>query len=99
MSAPSVELIRHGRLRRIRRRRTAVLALAVLLAGLFLTSLCVGHTLYRPDEVLRVVLGERREQLGPGHGVSEPGGAGSPWPARPTLYGSPEWEQGPSTST
>ncbi|RMB84993.1 iron chelate uptake ABC transporter family permease subunit [Streptomyces shenzhenensis] len=59
MSAPSVELIRHGRLRRIRRRRTAVLALAVLLAGLFLTGLCVGHTLYRPDEVLRVVLGER----------------------------------------
>lgn len=59
MSTSSIASIRHGRRRRVRRRRTAVAGLAALLIALFLTGLCVGHTLYSPDDVLRVVLGER----------------------------------------
>ncbi|MEU6146907.1 iron chelate uptake ABC transporter family permease subunit [Streptomyces sp. NPDC047081] len=58
-AAGSVEALRRGRRRRIRRRRTAVAGLAVVLAALFLTSLCVGHTVYSPDDALRVVLGDR----------------------------------------
>ncbi|MEW2492634.1 iron chelate uptake ABC transporter family permease subunit [Streptomyces nodosus] len=59
MSTSSIASIRHGRRRRVRHRRTAVAGLAALLIALFLTGLCVGHTLYSPDDVLRVVLGER----------------------------------------
>ncbi|MFF7140152.1 FecCD family ABC transporter permease [Streptomyces nodosus] len=59
MSTSSIASIRHGRRRRVRRRRTAVAGLAALLIALFLTGLCVGHILYSPDDVLRVVLGER----------------------------------------
>ncbi|MGW5231659.1 FecCD family ABC transporter permease [Streptomyces nodosus] len=59
MSTSSIASIRHGRRRRVRRRRTAVAGLAALLIALFLTDLCVGHTLYSPGDVLRVVLGER----------------------------------------
>ncbi|NNN35627.1 iron chelate uptake ABC transporter family permease subunit [Streptomyces sp. S3(2020)] len=57
-AAGSVEAIRRGRRRRIRRRRNAVAALAAVLTALFLTSLCVGHTVYSPYDALRVVLGD-----------------------------------------
>ena len=58
MSLSSVALVRRGRIRRVRRRRAVVAALTVLIAALFLTGLCVGHTLYSPYDALRVVLGE-----------------------------------------
>jgi iron complex transport system permease protein len=58
VSTSSIALIRRGRLRRIRRRRTVVAGLTASLTALFLTSLCVGHTVYPPYDVLRVVLGD-----------------------------------------
>lgn len=51
--------VARGRVRRNLRRRVVVTVLAVLVAGVFVLSLLVGHTYYSPDEVLRVILGER----------------------------------------
>ena len=51
--------VARGRARRNLRRRVVVTVLAVLVAGVFVLSLLVGHTYYSPGEVLRVILGER----------------------------------------
>jgi iron complex transport system permease protein len=50
--------IARGRARRAARRRTWVLALLLLTAGLFAVSLMFGKTFYGPGDVLRVILGE-----------------------------------------
>lgn len=53
----SVEIVTSGRRARGRRRRIAVLVMAVVAAGLFATTLMVGQTVYSPTEVLSVILG------------------------------------------
>jgi iron complex transport system permease protein len=53
----TVAAVARGRARRGVRRRVAVTALSVLVAGVFVLSLLVGHTWYAPGDVLRVVLG------------------------------------------
>lgn len=55
----SVEVIARGRVRRMRHWRTVVAVLTVLVLIAFSLSLMVGSTFYPPDEVLRVILGER----------------------------------------
>ncbi len=55
----SIAAVVTGRRRRLRRRVTAVSALAVLIAAVFLLSLMVGNTFYGPGEVLRVIAGEQ----------------------------------------
>lgn len=54
----TLERVRTGRVRRSRRRRTVIVALAVLTAAAYLFTLMVGQTLYPPGDVLRVVLGD-----------------------------------------
>ncbi len=55
----AVAALRAGRRGRTRRHRLVVAALALLLLGACLVALMVGNTFYGPDEVLRVVLGQR----------------------------------------
>ncbi|CAD6003340.1 iron chelate uptake ABC transporter family permease subunit [Agreia sp. COWG] len=54
-TADAVRLARTGR---SARRLTVIVALAALIAIVFAVSLIVGQTLYSPDQVLRVILGE-----------------------------------------
>ena len=56
--APPVDSLRTARRRRGRRRLTVTAVLAVLTLALLLLCLCVGNTFSRPDEVLRVLLGQ-----------------------------------------
>lgn len=58
-TAPCVAALRAGRRGRARRHHLVVATLAVLLLGACLVVLMVGNTFYGPDEVLRVVLGQR----------------------------------------
>lgn len=54
----AVARVAAGRRRRAGRRRVVVTVLALLVVGLYATSLMVGQTFYTPGEVLRVILGE-----------------------------------------
>ncbi|WP_405379161.1 MULTISPECIES: FecCD family ABC transporter permease [Streptomyces] len=60
-AAPSatVRAVAVGRRRRAARRLLVVLVLAVLVVAAFTASLMFGRTYYPPDEVLRVIAGER----------------------------------------
>ncbi|MCW1097870.1 iron ABC transporter permease [Streptomyces sp. RS2] len=64
MSAPAVDApstlrtVTRTRVRGALRRRLLVLALLVLVAAAFVTSLMAGHTFYPAHDVLRVVMGE-----------------------------------------
>ncbi|MEV0015680.1 FecCD family ABC transporter permease [Streptomyces tendae] len=64
MSAPAVDApsalrtVTRTRVRGALRRRLIVLALLVLVAAAFVTSLMAGHTFYPAHDVLRVVMGE-----------------------------------------
>lgn len=51
--------IARGRGRRARRVRTVTAVLAVLVVAVYCLSLMVGKTFYGPDEVWRVIIGER----------------------------------------
>jgi iron complex transport system permease protein len=53
-----VDAVRHGRAARSARRRAVVAVLGVLIVLVFGVSLIVGQTIYTPDEVVRVILGE-----------------------------------------
>ncbi|MEU4156475.1 iron chelate uptake ABC transporter family permease subunit [Actinoplanes sp. NPDC026670] len=57
--AAGVAGIARGRARRARRFRVTVTVLAVLVVAVYGTSLMAGKTFYGPDEVWRVILGER----------------------------------------
>lgn len=48
-----------GRRIRIRRRALIITAIGATLVAVFAVSLMIGNTFYRPDEVVRVILGER----------------------------------------
>lgn len=48
-----------ARRRRLRGRATRILVLAVLVIAVFAASLLLGRTVYAPDEVLRVLLGQQ----------------------------------------
>jgi iron complex transport system permease protein len=58
VSAPTLERVARGRVRRATRRRTVVGVLAVLIVAVLATSLMVGRTFYPPGEVLGVILGQ-----------------------------------------
>ncbi|WP_258068635.1 iron ABC transporter permease [Rathayibacter sp. AY1C1] len=61
LEAPSAtaRAVAAGRRRRGARRRIVVAVLAVLIAAVLAVSLLVGQTVYSPEEVLRVILGEQ----------------------------------------
>ncbi|MGN6273601.1 MAG: FecCD family ABC transporter permease [Protaetiibacter sp.] len=48
-----------GRRRRTRRRAVRIAVLGTLVAGVFVATLMIGTTFYGPDEVIRVLLGQR----------------------------------------
>lgn len=58
MSAATIEAVQLVRAGHSHRRRVILAVLAVLIVAAFAASLMVGHTLYSPGEVLRVILGE-----------------------------------------
>ena len=58
MSIQTVELVARGRVRRSSRRRVVILAISVLVVGVFVTSLMVGRTFYPPSDVLAVINGQ-----------------------------------------
>jgi iron complex transport system permease protein len=55
----AVRIVAAGRRKRFVRRALIIGTLAVLVAAAFAVTLMVGHTFYSPDEVIRVILGER----------------------------------------
>lgn len=55
---PATQSVISGRRRRNRRRAVVVLVMAVAVAGVFAASLMIGKSIYAPDEVVRVILGE-----------------------------------------
>jgi iron complex transport system permease protein len=55
----SVAVVARGRIGRLRRWRLLVGILAALIVAVFALTLMVGPTFYGPDEVVRVILGER----------------------------------------
>ena len=57
-TAPGVQELRAARLRRTRGQSLVVGVLAVLVAGLWITSLMVGNTFYGIDEIWQVIVGE-----------------------------------------
>ena len=57
-TAPGVQELRVARLRRTRGQSLVVGVLAVLVAGLWITSLMVGNTFYGIDEIWQVIVGE-----------------------------------------
>ncbi|GAA1919167.1 iron chelate uptake ABC transporter family permease subunit [Nocardioides lentus] len=57
--APAVSSYVAGRARRRRQRLVVTVVLALVLLGVFATSLMVGQTFYGPGEVVRVILGEQ----------------------------------------
>ena len=54
----TADAVAHGRARRAARRRTVVIALAVLIVLVFVLSLMVGRTFYPPADVIGVILGQ-----------------------------------------
>ncbi|MFB4275477.1 MULTISPECIES: FecCD family ABC transporter permease [unclassified Nonomuraea] len=54
-----VRAVTRGRRRRAARRRLVVLTLAVLAVAAFAVTLMAGQTFYPPEDVVRVILGER----------------------------------------
>lgn len=58
MNPSTLETVVRGRVRRARRRRTALVFLAALVASGFAATLMFGQTFYPPGDVLRVVLGQ-----------------------------------------
>ncbi|MFI5844034.1 FecCD family ABC transporter permease [Catenuloplanes sp. NPDC051500] len=55
----TVEAVTRGRARRALRRRTVLTVLGVLVVSMYAVNLMVGKTFYPPDDIIRVILGER----------------------------------------